>query len=134
MKFYVTRSVSTRNPNTGRTISINKGDRVSETVYNKVSKSLQEKCFIPCRNLPRSTDMTPQQCNFLVTQYVNGVSQQDIINEFYKGFPEREGNGGVECQLRIISGQDNTTDDSGLQNPGKNLLGSMMTVCPHRFV
>ena len=39
-------------------------------------------------------------------------------------------NDGVECQLRIIAGQDNTTDDQGLSNPGQSTVEIYDDCCP----
>ena len=132
MKFFVTRSCSTQS---GRSrISVAAGQQVTQSRYNMFSTRLQQECFIPARNAPRNGDFTQQECDFLVTQYITDMNQETIIQSFYQTFPNHRMNGGVECQLRILVGQDNTTDDSGLDNPGRCLLRAMMTIAPHRFV
>ena len=135
MKFYVSKSFTTRNPHTGRTINATAGSKISQTVYDKLSQSLIERCgIIPARNAPRNGEFTPTECDFLVTQYVRGFDTETIVSNFYDKFQGHKLNDGVECQLRIIAGQDNTTDDQGLSNPGRQLLNSMLTIAPHRFV
>jgi hypothetical protein len=135
MKFYVSKSFSTRNPQTGKTVSVLAGSKISQTQYNKLSKNIIQRCgIIPARNAPRSDNFDRVEFDYLVTQYINGVDNDSIITGFYQQFPNHPVNGGVECQLRIIAGQDNTTDDNGLQNPSHVLLTSMMYIAPHRFV
>ena len=135
MKFYVSKSFSTRNPNTGRVISATAGSKISQSTFDKLSRSLIDRCgIIPARNAPRNGDFTPAECDYLITQYVQGYDTETIISNFYDKFEGHKLNGGVECQLRIIAGQDNTSDDMGLSNPGNQLLKSMLTIAPHRFV
>ena len=110
MKFYVSRSFTTRNPQTGKIISGVAGQKISQSTFDKLSSSLIKRCgIIPARNAPRNGDFTPAECDFLVTQYVQGVTPVDIVGNFYQQFPGHKVNGGVECQLRIIAGVDNTT-------------------------
>ncbi len=132
MKFYVTRSCSTQSGR--KRINATVGEQVTQSRYNMFSPRLQQECFIPARNAPRNGDFTQQECDFLVTHYLTDIDQADLIQSFYQTFPNHRMNGGVECQLRIIAGQDNTTEDSGLDNPGRCLLKSLMTINPSRFV
>ena len=131
MKFYVQRSFN-YNPIKGRPITAKVGDKVSETVYNRLSTRLQGLC-IPARQAPRNGDFISQETDLIVRLYVDGVATDDIVSEFYREFPNHVVNGGVECQLRIVAGQDNTTDDKGLENPGRVLRQSMDDIDPERF-
>jgi len=134
MKYYVTHNF-TSHPLRGRSITAKVGDRITQNAYNRLSSNIRERCLIPARNAPKNCDFTDAECNYLVSQYCADVSQEDIIREFYELFPTHQLNGGVECQLRIIAGQDNyNLDDKGLDNPGRVLLQSMMEIDPARFV
>ncbi len=132
MKYYVTRSISL-NPVKGRPIQAQVGSKISEATYNRLRKTLQSFC-IPARTAPRNGDFVLLETDFLVRNWVDGKSTDMIISEFYDTFPGHKVNGGVECQLRIIAGQDNTTDDSGLDHPGQTFSKSMMMIALHRVV
>ena len=132
MRFYVVQSFRSYLPN-GRAIVGNAGDKISQAVYDKLSARLQG-CCIPARNAPRNGDFSREECDFLVSNHVAGLQPSEIIPMFYEAFPNHKMNGGVECQLRIIAGQDNTLEDQGLDNPGRILLHSMMHIAPWRFV
>ena len=132
MRFYVTQSFRSYLPN-GRAIVGNAGEKISKATYDKLSARLQSLC-IPARNAPRNGDFSSAECDFLVSNHVAGMNHNEIIPLFYENFPNHKVNGGVECQLRIIAGQDNTLEDQGLNNPGRILLHSMMRIAPWRFV
>lgn len=137
-KFYAQRSF-TYNPPKGRSISVKKGDTVTQSTYNRLSKNLQDKCLIPARNAPKNDNFTYDECEFLVKEYCkvsnwHKSAQDEIIDKFYQEFPSHELNSGVECQLRIIVGYDNyNIGDGGLNNPGKTLLSAMKAVDRNRF-
>ncbi len=133
MKYYVTHSF-TSHPPRGRSITAKVGDRITQNAYNRLSSNIRERCLIPARNAPKNGDFTAEECNYLVSQYCADVSSDDIIKGFYELFPEHKVNAGVECQLRIIAGQDSySPEDKGLDNPGRVLLQSMMEIAPSRF-
>ena len=133
MKYYVTHNFASH-PSKGRSIVGKVGDKITQTAYNRLSSTIQQRCLIPARNAPKNGDFTADECNYLVSQYCANVSLDDIIREFYELFPTHKLNDGVECQLRIIAGQDNyNPDDKGLDNPGRVLLQSMMEIAPTRF-
>jgi len=134
MRYYVSKTFSTRDPQTGKTLSATAGQKISQTVYNRLSKNIIQRCgIIPARNAPRAGDLSYDQAVFLVTQYIDGQHKDNIISQFHDNF-DRPVNGGLECQLRIIAGCDNTTEDTGLDNPGRTLMTAMLHVAPSRFV
>ena len=107
------------------------GTRLTNAQFNKLNKIKQAKCS-PIANI-RDPRYSQQEADDLVFIYINveGIDKQ--VATFMQKYPMRNPHG-VECQLRIIAGQDNTTDDRGLQNPATAILRAMMQQAPHRFV
>tara|TARA_R100000479_G_C6233512_1_gene146088 strand:- start:79 stop:471 length:393 start_codon:yes stop_codon:yes gene_type:complete len=130
MAYTVTQSffkVDTR----GNHTRVDVGTRLTNTEYNKLNKIKQAKCS-PITETRQAT-YSQSEADYLVELYLNVAGLNNQVAAFLAKYPQRVEKG-VECQLRIIAGQDNTTDDSGLQNPSEAFLRAMLTQSPARFV
>ena len=128
MKVTAIQTRSRRDPKTGRTISIFKGQQYNTT--SKLYKTFGHQCFDHSMN--RNPDLSYDQAQYLAQMYVDGMTQNDIITSFCDKYSAFNPNG-IECQLRIIAGLDSQTDDNGLKNPGRNLKNALSTIAPDRF-
>ena len=133
MRYFATRTATTHLPN-GKSVRVLVGSTCSQATYNKYSKRIQETCFIPARNAPRSDKFSTEKFSFLVSAYLSGETDKVIVEQFYENFPSHQVNGGVACQLRIIAGYDTQNPmDKGLEHPSKLLVQVMDELAPGRF-
>lgn len=130
MKYFVTRTIRTMKGK--KQVTYLKGSKISETAHNNLSKRMQQ-YTVPAKNAPRAADLTLSQARLIVKQYVKGKSVESMIKAFISEYPDRTNISGLECQYRILAGCDPTTDDQGLQNPGKALQQAMDEVAFDRF-
>ena len=132
MRYYSLNTVTTHTPR--GSVTVRAGSLCTQATYDKFSKTMQQRCFIPAKNAPRAKNFTEQEFQFLVDTYLTGASDKSIVQSFYEVFTNHPKNGGVECQLRIIAGCDNKRpEDNGLEHPAISLLKVMLFTAPSRF-
>ena len=130
MSFVIATKSVTKYISNGKTQKIVKGNK-----YHKNSQKYKlfgASCFTSMssyRNPPLNYDQAFYLVNNCYCAYSN---LEDQIKSFTKKYPNFS-HSGIECQIRIIAGCDNTRDDKGLDNPGKALRNAMITVDSKRF-
>ena len=133
-RYFVSKSFSTRNPQTGAVISARAGETITKTKFDKLSSNIIDRCgVISLRNRPRNGEFTKDEFTFLVNSYLSEKSFDEIVTEFYQVFADHVVNDGVLCQLFIIRGLDISNDYVGFNNPAKKLLEVCSEINPSRF-
>jgi len=113
----------------GKCIEIVAGQRYKKS--SKTYKAFSPTYFGPI-SLDRNPNLTYEQALALVKYYITLAEQEDVITAFCRDYPNFNPSG-VECQVRIIAGRDNTRDDKGLDNPSKALENAMLVTDANRF-
>ena len=112
---------------------ISEGTVITNAEYLKLNAMKRAKCEY-VEPTKRQVPLSQDEADDLVYLYLNVADLNEILTTFLTEYPKRVSEG-IECQLRIIAGCDNTRpNDGGLRNPGKALLRAMITQDPARFV
>jgi hypothetical protein len=111
---------------------ITPGTVLTKVQYNKLNDIKKAKCKA-LEAKKRQAPLSQEEASDLVYLYLNMDNTEEIVAHFLAHYPQRVAEG-IICQLRILSGLDNTKpQDNGLSNPGTALLRAMIMQAPHRI-
>ena len=135
MKFQCIATCSTTNK--GRRTEYRTGERISETTYRKLSKTLQGR-FLPARRCG-SKNWTDAEYQTLANAYVkyapsiDTIDRNAIIDEVCSKYPQRTKNS-VLMYIQVCVRMDNKMPSKeGLANPAEGLVLALQDIDIERF-
>lgn len=119
----------------GRRVEYKMGQRISETAYRRLSKSMQAR-FLPARQAVKKAPYTPQEVAFIVRSYLQNDSRSSVRVAFEKQFPNSKHTGdSIMMTACLLENLDNTKDgqDGSVYHLTDHIVRTAQQIAPERF-